>query len=134
MKILLDTHILLWTLSNDVKLSAKAKNIIENEHNDIYYSLISVWEVEIKHLLHPENMQLNGKELTKYCKESGFHQLMIRDNHIFALEALKRKEGSPIHKDPFDRIILCQAIEEKMKFLTHDKLLSYYQVPNICMV
>ena len=61
MKVLLDTHILLWTLSNYVKLSAKARNIIENEHNDIYYSLISVWEVEVKHLLHPDDMKFNGQ-------------------------------------------------------------------------
>ena len=54
MRILLDTHILLWTLSNDRRLPEKARKLIENEENEIYYSIISLWEVEIKRLIHPD--------------------------------------------------------------------------------
>ncbi len=74
MKILLDTHILLWTLSNDVKLPDKARKLIENEDNEIYYSIASLWEVEIKHLAHPDVMSVSAKEVAKYCEESGFQK------------------------------------------------------------
>lgn len=63
MRILLDTHILLWALSNDRRLPGKARNLIENEENEIYYSIISLWEVEIKRLAHPDAMPVSAKEL-----------------------------------------------------------------------
>ena len=56
MKILLDTHILLWTISNDIKLPEKARKLIEKEENEIYYSIVSLWEVELKRLAHPDAM------------------------------------------------------------------------------
>ena len=62
MKILLDTHILLWAVSNDVRLPAKARKLIENEENEIYYSLVSLWEVEIKHLAHPDAMTVSAED------------------------------------------------------------------------
>ena len=72
MNVLLDTHILLWALSNDVRLPEKARVLIENEMNEIYYSIISLWEVEIKHLTHPDAMPVSAKQLTEYCAQSGF--------------------------------------------------------------
>lgn len=134
MKILLDTHILLWTLSDDARLSDKARKLIENEENDIYYSIVSLWEVEIKHLLHPDVMTISAEELTKYCEQSGFQELLIREKHIFALAGLKREEGTPPHKDPFDRMLICQADTENMIFVTHDSLIPGYNEPCIVAV
>jgi len=134
MKILLDTHILLWVLSNDVRLPEKARKLIENEENEIYYSIISLWEVEIKHLLHPDAMTISAEELTQYCEQSGFQKLLIRERHIYALEGLKREEDAPPHKDPFDRMLICQAVTENMIFVTHDSLIPGYNEPCILAV
>ncbi len=133
-KILLDTHILLWALSNDTGLSEKARKIIENVENDIYYSIISLWEVEIKHLAHPDTMPLSAKELTEYCEQAGFLKIPIRENHIFALANLRRKENSLPRKDPFDRMLVCQASTENMLFVTHDALIPDYEEPCIIPV
>ena len=62
MKILLDTHILLWTISNDLKLPEKARKLIENEENEIYYSIVSLWEVELKRLAHPDAMPVSAEK------------------------------------------------------------------------
>lgn len=134
MKILLDTHIILWALTEDDRLSKRARSMIENDDNDIYYSIASVWETEIKYLAHPKEMTLDGRRLVSYCDEAEFFQLTIKNKHIWSLRKLKRYENSRPHKDPFDRIMLCQAMEESMLFLTHDKLLMDYQLPNVLLV
>ena len=81
MKILLDTHILLWAVSNDVRLPAKARKLIENEENEIYYSLVSLWEVEIMHLAHPDAMTVSAEELAEYCEQSGFQRILVREKY-----------------------------------------------------
>ena len=134
MKILLDTHILLWAISNDARLSGKARKLIENEENDIYYSIISLWEVELKRLAHPEMMPISAESLSGYCEQSGIQRIMIREKHIYALADLKREENAPLHKDPFDRLLICQASTENMLFVTHDSLIPYYIDPCIISV
>lgn len=131
MRILLDTHILLWALSNDTKLPEKAGELIADEENEIYYSVISLWEVEIKHLAHPDIMTVSAEEISGYCKESGYKQITIKENHVFAMEGLKREKHTPPHKDPFDRMLICQADVEKMVFITHDSLIPSYNKPCI---
>lgn len=134
MKILLDTHILLWAISNDARLSEKARKLIGNEENEIYYSIVSLWEVEIKRLSHPDVMPLTAKQLVEYCIQSGFQEILVKDKHIFALGSLKREKGAPSHKDPFDRILICQASIENMIFITHDSLILGYNEPCIMSV
>lgn len=134
MKILLDTHILLWTLSNDVRLSQKARKLIENTDNTIHYSIISLWEVELKRLAHPNEMPISARELAGYCEQCDFLPVPIKKDHIFVLSDLKRLPDAPPHKDPFDRILICQASTENMIFVTHDSLLSCYEAPCILSV
>ena len=134
MKILLDTHILLWALSNDERLPGKARSLIENEENEIHYSMISLWEVEIKRLAHPDAMPVSAEELFHYCKQSGYQKTDIKEEHVFAMKKLRRKENAPPHKDPFDRMLICQAIVENMTFVTHDSLIPYYEEPCILAV
>lgn len=126
MNILLDTHILLWALGEDPRLSEKAKGIILDPGNVLYYSAVSVWEIAIKHSLHPDNVRLSGQEMSEYCRQAGYLPLDLRDKHIFALEEIRRAEDAPRHNDPFDRILLSQAKTENMSFLTHDRLFSGY--------
>ena len=134
MKILLDTHILLWALSNDTRLSVKARKLIESEENEIFYSIISLWEVEIKHLLHPDVLTVSAEELAEYCGQSGFQTVMIREKHIDPLAGLKWEEDAPQHKDPFDRLLICQASVENMLFVTHDSLILGYDEPCVLVV
>lgn len=126
MKILLDTHMLLWALTDNPRLPEKARKLIENPGNEIYYSVASLWEIEIKHLAHPDALAVTAEEVEQYCTQSGYHQLPIRPRHIFDLETLRRPEDAPPHKDPFDRLLICQASAEDMLFLTHDALLPAY--------
>lgn len=126
MNLLLDTHILIWALNEDPKLSEKARSLILDPDNAIYYSSVSIWEVAIKHALHPDNVQFSGKELSQYCQEAGFLPIEMRDKHVYALETITRADDAPAHHDPFDRILIAQAKAENLSFLTHDSLIPYY--------
>ena len=126
MNLLLDTHVLIWALNEDQRLSKKARELILDPDNAIYYSSVSIWEVAIKHAIHPENVTFTGKELSQYCQEAGFLPVEMRDRHVFALETITRADGAPPHHDPFDRMLIAQAKAENMSFLTHDSLIPYY--------
>lgn len=71
MKVLLDTHIALWALNDDEKLSEKARAIISDWRNVIYFSSISIWEIEIKHIIHPNEMISSGSEVAAKCRQAG---------------------------------------------------------------
>ncbi len=134
MKLLLDTHILLWALADDTRLPEKARKLLENEENEIYYSLVSLWEIQIKCLAHPSQMAFTAEQVVDYCSEAGFYKLPICAEHIFCLRNLKRSESAPAHKDPFDKILVCQAMTEDMLFITHDHLIPDYNEPCIYSV
>lgn len=134
MKLLLDTHILLWALVDDQRLSPKARRLIADRGNDIYYSIVSPWEVQIKHDLHPDELAVDARMLEGFCEKAGFRQLAVRINHICALSSLVRRDGASPHKDPFDRIMVCQASVENMLFLTHDSRIAEYIDPCVFAV
>ena len=127
MKLLLDTHILIWALTDDPRLPDKAKEKIQDENNSVFYSVISIWEISVKHEKHPENVEFTGKELSAYCQEAGFLPLELRDQHVIALETVVRGDDAPPHHDPFDRMLIAQAKAENMSFITHDMLLPFYE-------
>ena len=126
MKILLDTHILLWLFFEDHLLSREAKKEILSEDNEIYYSVVSLWEVAIKHAAQPDKMFLNGKEFASLCDGSGFDMIPLDDRHVFTLETVRRTDDAPPHKDPFDKMLIAQAKAEGMTLFTHDKKLPFY--------
>lgn len=131
MKILLDTHMIIWALTDDPKLSEKARNIIMNPDNSIYFSVLSLWEIEIKRLIKPELLPITAKEISEYCKQSGFKLLELQEKSIHILQNLSRPDTEPPHKDPFDRMLLCQAISNDMSFLTHDSKIIGYDTDKI---
>ncbi len=126
MRVLLDTHIALWALTDTTKLSEEVIQILESGKNEVYYSIASVWEIAIKHKLKPEQMPINEEDFVRLCEETGFTQLPIESEHIFLLKTLSRPESAPKHNDPFDRMLLAQAKYEKIELITHDSLISYY--------
>lgn len=126
MRVLLDTHIILWALENNSKLPEKARKIIGDERNQIYYSTASVWEIAIKHMARPDKMLIDGRAFSEKCIESGFEMLPVYDRHVYGLETLARPDNAPPHNDPFDRIMLAQAKVDELRFITHDSLIPYY--------
>ena len=134
MKLLLDTHILLWALTDDARLPVKARKLIEDADNDICYSVVSPWEVQVKHDLHPDKLAVNARELAGYCEQAGFRPLPIRLQHVFGLVSLERAAGAAAHKDPFDRMLVCQASAEKMLLVTHDARIGDYTEPCVFVV
>lgn len=126
MRALLDTHLLLWALADDPKLSAVARTIIADASNPIFYSTASVWEVSIKHALHPDRMLADAKGLIGFCRDAGFELLPIANRHVEVLETLVCPAGLPPHNDPFDRIMIAQAKADGLIFLTHDVRIAEY--------
>ena len=118
MRVLLDTHVLLWALSDDPKLSSKARRLIENAA-EIYVSAATFWELAIKVGLGKLDADLD--EIREYCLESGFVELPITSEHAIAVKDLEHH-----HKDPFDRLIVATAISEPMRLMTADAQIAQY--------
>lgn len=118
MRILLDTHVFLWYTKSDRKLTVKSRAIIQNAV-EVYVSSASIWEATIKVRLGKLDVQID--DLVKAIYSSGFLELPITAEHAAATERLL-----DLHRDPFDRILLAQAITEPLTFLTADALLKDY--------
>lgn len=129
-ELLLDTHLIVWMMAGDKRVSQKAKELIRDNMGSIYYSIASMWEVQIKH--DKNKINISGTEFMHYCEQSGYHKLPIDDLHVVELAGLERDESVPFHNDPFDRILLSQAKAEGFTFLTHDPLFRGYNEP--CLV
>ena len=126
MKLLLDTHIVLWYIANDARLSSYMKALISSRDNEVYYSLASLWEVAIKHMISVKRMPVSDEEFSDYAEKSGLKCLYLSKQHIALLKTLRRREDVKEHHDPFDRIILCQAKAENMMLMTHDSAFQGY--------
>ena len=121
MEYLLDTHIALWLLTDNKQLSPKARQAISSPNHRIYASVASLWEVAIKHKKYPDDMPLESGTMARLLQQSNVLLLPIKLAHIVATETLP-----DIHKDPFDRLLIAQALSEPMRFLTHDEKLVPY--------
>ena len=118
MRVLLDTHILLWALTEDPKLSEKARKLIENAA-EIYVSAATFWEMAIKVGVGKLNVDID--EIRECCREIGFVELPITSEHAIAVKDLEHH-----HNDPFDRLIVATAMNEPMRLLTADPQLAQY--------
>lgn len=134
MRILLDSHILLWALTDSDRLPENAKQLIRDKSNDVFYSAVSVWELSVKHDLRPDEIPFSADRLIRLSEDTDFAQLVLKGLHSRALETLNRPADAPKHKDPFDRMLIAQAKSEGMTFMTHDSLLPYYGEPCIMLV
>ncbi len=118
MQILLDTHVFLWCVTDSKDLSKPARTMI-TEAQKVYISSASIWEMAIKTKLGKLNADMN--DLVEAISQSGFHELPVTAAHAAGILALP-----DLHRDPFDRILLSQAIHEPLKFLTADTALLKY--------
>ncbi|MCB1089018.1 MAG: type II toxin-antitoxin system VapC family toxin, partial [Verrucomicrobiae bacterium] len=122
MKCLLDTHLLLWAASEPSRLSDKAKAIMGDRQNDLYFSPASLWEITIKLGLGRPDFSVNPRLLKRGLLENDYRELPIISEHCLAVGYL-----APLHKDPFDRLLIAQASHEGIHFLTADHELAAYQ-------
>ena len=121
MNCLLDTHLLLWMAGEPEKLSAKAMLWIENPENKLYFSPASFWEISIKNQLGRTDFKLDARLLKRGLLDNGYAELSINTEHSLHINLLQ-----PIHKDPFDRMLIAQATVEGMVLLTADATLAQY--------
>ena len=127
MRLLLDTHLLLWAASIPERLPAEVRAKIENPDNDLIFSAASLWEVAIKTSLGRPDFAVDPRLLRRGLVANGYHELAITAEHTIGLLVLP-----PIHKDPFDRILISQAVAEEIVLMTVDEKIARYPAPVQC--
>lgn len=124
MKLLLDTHLLLWAASEPQRLPVRARALLEDEKNQPVFSVASLWEVAIKASLGRDDFKADAALLRRGLIENGYLELPVAGEHAVAVAALPM-----LHRDPFDRILVAQAQIEGISLLTVDPLVAAYQGP-----
>ncbi|MFP3910897.1 MAG: type II toxin-antitoxin system VapC family toxin [Desulfobacteraceae bacterium] len=122
MKLLLDTHIVLWAAGEPDKLSDSARTLLTTSENLLFFSVASIWEIVVKRGLGREDFKVNPQRLRKMLIMHGYTELAVVAEHVLAVETLPL-----LHKDPFDRLLLAQARTEGMLLLTVDAFVSQYK-------
>ena len=128
MKLLLDTHILLWTAENAPQLSQTARNMIDDQSNEVYFSVVSLWEIVIKTSLKRPGFDIDAIQLRTQLLKNDFTELLLESSHVFGVNNLQRR-----HKDPFDHIIVAQALVENLTLITSDTVVAAYDTRIICV-
>ena len=124
MRLLLDTHILLWTISESERLSAAARAAIGDAGSEITFSVVNLWEVAVKTARGRGEFQIDVGSLRRRLLDNRFAELAVTGAHAVALATLPR-----LHKDPFDRMLVAQAIVEGVTLLTADPAVATYPGP-----
>jgi len=124
MRILPDSHILAWFADDAPRLTDEMRSILEDEENELFFSAASIWELAIKRALNRTGFNIEPRMLYHGLLDNGFEELKVSTQHALALETLP-----PIHKDPFDRILIAQAMSEGMLLLTSDEAIAQYNAP-----
>lgn len=121
MNLLLDTHVLLWAASAPERLSEQAVELLADPYNTLHFSVASLWEVVIKTGLNRPDFRVDPHLLRRGLLENGYQELSVTARHVLEVSLLP-----PIHKDPFDRLMVAQAISEGFLLLTADELVASY--------
>jgi PIN domain nuclease of toxin-antitoxin system len=123
-KLLLDTHLLLWAAEKPGRLSLAARKLMNDVGNELMFSAASFWEIAIKRGLGRSDFQVDPRLLRRGLLDNGYSELLIGSDHALAIDGLPR-----LHKDPFDRILIAQAMVEGITLLTADPLVAQYSGP-----
>lgn len=124
MKLLLDTHLLLWAAGQPERLSKTARDLIEAADSELIFSTASLWEIVIKRSLGREDFKVDARLLRRGMLDNGYAELPIASEHVVAIDTLP-----PLHKDPFDRVLVAQALVEGIILLTTDEVVARYAAP-----
>ena len=126
-KYLLDTHTVIWASSTPKKLSNKCRFILEREKCELFFSLASIWEISIKSNLGKLKLPVRCEEfIANMQSDIGFNLLSIELPHLYTVEKLPKQHG-----DPFDRLLVSQAKQEKLSIVSQDKSFDYYDVVRV---
>jgi PIN domain nuclease of toxin-antitoxin system len=124
MKLLLDTHILLWSADRPEELSKEAASLLANPENDLFFSATNIWEISIKNFLRRKDFPVDPGSFRRNLLANGYIELPITSDHCIAIQSLP-----PLHKDPFDRLLIAQATVEGITLLTSDRRVAKYPGP-----
>lgn len=124
MKLLLDSHLLLWAAGTPERLSAAARALLEDPDSELLFSAASLWEIAIKRALGREDFQVDARVLRRGLLDNGYAELAVTSEHAVAIDTLP-----PIHRDPFDRLLVAQAQVEGITLLTSDESIARYPGP-----
>ena len=124
MKLLLDTQLLLWAAGQPERLSAAARKLLNDPRNELLFSAASLWEVAIKSSLGREDFRAEPRLLRRGLLDNGYVELPVTSQHAVNIDGLP-----PLHKDPFDRLLVAQALSEGITLLTADGQLAEYPGP-----
>ena len=124
MQLLLDTHLLLWAVAEPERLDAALIRMLENPLNTPVFSVVSLWELVIKRGLDRPDFRVEPSLLRQALLEVGWRELTVEAHHIFVVGQLP-----PLHRDPFDRLLLAQAQADGLLLITADQRLAQYPVP-----
>ncbi|WP_404385025.1 type II toxin-antitoxin system VapC family toxin [Caenispirillum salinarum] len=124
MKLLLDTHLLLWSAADPERLSPDAATLVSDEQNEPFFSTASLWEIAIKAGLGRDDFQVDAGVLRRGLLENGYGEVSVEGRHAVAVQTLPN-----VHKDPFDRMLVAQAQVEGLLLLTADALVARYPGP-----
>jgi len=119
--LLVDTHLLLWAAGEPQRLSRKARRLLDDPDSQLWFSAVSLWEVAIKHGLGREDFRVDPRRLRRGLIDNGWRELTISSEHAVATLDLP-----PLHKDPFDRMLVAQAQVEGLALVTSDDLVARY--------
>jgi len=123
LKLLLDTHVLLWAAGTPERLSPKLRTLIASPESQLFFSVASLWEIVIKHGLGRSDFRVDASRLRRRLVENGYDELPIAGEHAIAVRSLPH-----LHEDPFDRMLVAQAISEGLTLITADKAVARYPV------
>lgn len=121
MRVLVDTHILLWAVASPERLSDEARHLLEDPGNDILFSAASIWEIAIKAQIGHIALKVSPAEIAGAAIDIGFDELPVLAAHAAAVGALPMH-----HRDPFDRLLVAQAMREPARLMTADRVLTRY--------
>jgi PIN domain nuclease of toxin-antitoxin system len=120
-RLLLDTHLLLWATASSDRLSSEIRSLIEDPQNDVHYSAASIWEIAIKSALRRQDFRVDLPLLQSSLARTGLTELPVRAEHAVGVTRLP-----PVHRDPFDRLLVAQSLVEPMVLMTNDGVLARY--------
>lgn len=124
MKLLLDTHLLLWAAGQPERLSKTARDLIDAQSSELIFSTASLCEIVIKRSLGREDFKVDARLLRRGLLDNGYGEPPIASEHVVAIDTLPR-----LHKDPFDRVLIAQALVEGILLLTTDEAVACYPAP-----
>lgn len=124
MKLLLDTQLLLWAAGHPERLSASARRQLNDPKNELFFSAVSIWEITIKNGLGRDDFRVEPRVFRRGLLDNGYIEIPITSEHAVNVESLP-----PLHKDPFNRLLLSQALVEGITLLTADAQLARYRGP-----